>query len=179
MLQKIMAVKPVYVLAAVALVAALICLTYFAVEGAGASTVAAGDTVQVYYTGTFTNGTVFDSNIGGNVLQFTAGANQVIPGFDQGVMGMALDENRTLSIPANEAYGQVNPSLIIQVPLAQFGNQTVREGESITETSSANGQQYRGTVTALNATTATVDFNSPLAGRTLIFRIKVVGISRK
>ena len=178
MLKKIKAVKPAYALAAVVLVVALVCLVYFAVGGVGASTVAAGDTVQVYYTGTFTNGTVFDSNIGGNVLQFTAGANQVIPGFDHGIIGMALNENKTLTIPANDAYGQVNLTMILQVPLSEFGNQTVQKGMVITETSSTNGQQYRGIVTALNATTATVDFNSPLAGQTLIFHVRVVGIRK-
>ena len=65
-----------------------------------------GDTVDVFYTGTFTNGTVFDSNVGGQPLQFTVGSGQVIPGFDQAVLGMKLKESKTVTIPANDAYGQ-------------------------------------------------------------------------
>jgi peptidylprolyl isomerase len=176
MLQKIKAVKPLYALVAVVLVIAAVGLLYFAV-GMTSAKVTAGETIQVYYTGTFVNGTVFDSNVGGNVLKFTVGANQVIPGFDQGVRGMALNQNRTLTIPANEAYGPINQTLFVNVPLVAFGNQTIRQGTIITDTAT-NGQQYRGVVTALNATTATVDFNPPLAGQTLIFSVKVVGITK-
>ncbi len=177
MLQKIKKVKPLYALIAVALVIAVIGVLYYAIGVAGAPKVVTGDTVQVYYTGTLTNGTVFDSNVGKQPLQFTVGANQVIPGFEQGVIGMTLNQNRTLTIPANEAYGQVDPALFIQVPLTEFGNYTVKQGGPITETS-ATGQQYQGIVTALNSTTATVDFNPPLAGQTLVFSVKVVGITK-
>jgi peptidylprolyl isomerase len=176
MLQKIKAVKPLYALAAVVIVIAAVGLLYFTV-GMTSAKVAAGDTIQVYYTGTFVNGTVFNSNVGGNVLQFTVGANQVIPGFDQGVRGMALNSNRTLTIPMYEAYGPINQTLFVNIPLTEFGNQTIKQGAIITETTK-NGQQYQGIVTALNATTATVDFNPPLAGQTLVFNVKVVGITK-
>ncbi len=179
MLQKIKAVRPVYALAAAALIIGVVGLLYFAVGAVFAPTVAAGETIQVYYTGTLTNGTVFDSNVGKQPLQFTVGANQVIPGFDQAVIGMRLNENRTVTIPVDEAYGQVNPALIVQVPISQFGNKTVRTDMVVSELDKQNNQQYQGIVTAVNATTATVDFNSPLAGRTLVFSIKVVGISSK
>jgi peptidylprolyl isomerase len=174
MLQKIKKVKPLYALIVVALIIAAIGVLYYTV---GAPKVVTGDTVQVYYTGTLTNGTVFDSNVGKQPLQFTVGANQVIPGFEQGVIGMKLNQNRTLTIPANEAYGQVNPSLFVQVPLTEFGNYTVKQGAPITETS-PTGQQYQGIVTALNSTTATIDFNPPLAGQTLVFSVKVIGITK-
>jgi peptidylprolyl isomerase len=177
MLQKIKKVKPLYALIAVALVIAAIGVLYYVIGVANAPKVVTGDTVQVYYTGTLTNGTVFDSNVGKQPLQFTIGANQVIPGFEQGIIGMKLNQNSTLTIPANEAYGQVNPSLFIQVPLTDLGNFTVKQGSPITETS-PTGQQYQGIVTSLNSTTATVDFNSPLAGQTLVFSVKVVGITK-
>ena len=87
-------------------------------------TVKAGDNIEVNYTGTFTNGTVFDStSLHGKPFNFTVGAGQVIPGFDQGVLGMAVGQTRTITIPSNEAYGPVNPALIISAPISAFAGQ--------------------------------------------------------
>jgi len=166
-----------YALIGVAAIVVVLAVVYLAASGAAAQTVAAGDNISVYYTGTLTNGTVFDSNVGKQPLVFTVGAGQMIPGFDQGVVGMKLNEPKTITIPANEAYGEVNPQLIITAPLSQFGNQTPSVGMIVTTVS--NGQQIQGMVTAVNATNATVDFNPPLAGQTLIFNITVVKIQRK
>jgi peptidylprolyl isomerase len=138
--------------------------------------VGVGDTVKINYTGTFTNGTVFDSNIGKQPLVFTVGSGQVIPGLDNGVIGMKLGEEKILTIPANEAYGPINSTLITQIPRSALGNQTVQVGMGIGGTS--GGKQEQGTVTAVNATYLTVDFNPPLAGDTLIFNVTVVGIQK-
>lgn len=161
--------------AAVAVV--LLAAAYAVVSGAFSPTVAQGDTVQVYYTGAFTNGTVFGSNLGGQPLNFTVGSDQVIQGFGLAVIGMRLNQAKTVEIPANEAYGEVNPQLIIKVPLSAFGNRTVQEGMMVTENSTSGEMQ--GTVTSVNSTTATIDFNPPLAGQTLVFTIRVVGINGK
>jgi peptidylprolyl isomerase len=154
-----------------------IAAVYITVGGSSAPIVAAGDTISVYYTGTLTNGTIFDSNVGKKTLNFTVGSGQLISGFDNGVVGMKINETKTITIPPNQAYGEINPNLIIKVPLTEFGNMTVKVGMSVTQTS--NGQQFQGVVTAINSTTATVDFNPALAGQTLIFKIKVVGIKKK
>ena len=167
-------IKPLYILAAIAFVA-IVSVAYFAI-GASAPIVAMGDTINVSYTGTFTNGTVFDSNVGRQPLQFRVGSGQLIRGFDHGVVGMRLNEEKTLTIPANEAYGEVNPALFVQVPANVFENHTVVVGMIIGRT--VNGQQERGVITAVNATTATVNFNPPLAGHALIFTIKVLAIQK-
>ncbi|MDE1870889.1 MAG: peptidylprolyl isomerase [Candidatus Micrarchaeota archaeon] len=166
--------KPLYPILIIVVAAAIIGSAYFVLSGAATPAVAAGDNVSVYYTGKFTNGTVFDTNVGKQPLQFTAGSNQLIEGFDQGVIGMKLNETKTITLPPSQAYGEVNPSLIVQVPLSSFGNQTVSVGMVVTTSS-----YQQGTITAVNATTATVDFNPPLAGDTLVFTIKVVGIKKK
>ncbi len=140
-------------------------------------TVKAGDNIEVNYTGTFTNGTVFDStSLHGKPFNFTVGAGQVIPGFDQGVLGMAVGQTRTITIPSNEAYGPVNPALIIPVPISAFAGQKVKVGESFGE--NVSGHVVYGVVTSVNATNATLDFNPPLAGKTLIFKITVLSIQK-
>lgn len=159
---------------AIAAVVVVIILAYFLIGSAAAPIVATGDNISVYYTGAFTNGTVFNSNAGGQPLNFTVGSGQVIPGFDQAVIGMKLNETKNVTVPVNEAYGPVDPARILDVPTSKFGNQTVTKGMIITSTQ--NGQQFQGIVTAVNATNATVDFNSPLAGKTLVFSIRVVKI---
>ncbi len=169
-----MKVKPMYALIAIVVIIVLSGLIYFVTAS---PTVGVNDTVQVYYTGKFTNGTVFDSNVGKQTLNFTVGTGQLIPGFDQGVVGMKLNQNKTLTVPPNLGYGPVNPALIIIVPIKKFGNQTVQKGTVVTQV--ANGQQVQGTVTSVNATNATINFNPPLAGLTLVFIVRVVAIHKK
>jgi peptidylprolyl isomerase len=171
-----MKVKPLYILIVIAALAVL--LGVYWMGSSSASTVSAGDNISVYYTGSFTNGTVFDSNIGRTPLQFTAGSNQLIIGFSQGVIGMKLNETKTITLQPNEAYGYYNQSFVIPVPLSRFGNHTVSVGNIITQIS-GSGQQTEGIITALNNTTAIVDFNSPLSGKTLIFNVTVVKIQKK
>lgn len=153
---------------------------YVVIKSSAGPVVAVGDTVSVNYTGTFTNGTVFDSSAGRQPLQFTVGSGQVIQGFDNAVVGMKLNEQKTVTLPPNQAYGQINPALIVPVPKSSFSNQTILVGEHVSRTVNATtGQTISGVVTAVNATTVTVDFNSPLAGQTLIFKITVVAIKKK
>lgn len=66
-----------------------------------AERVKSGDTVLVHYTGTLENGTVFDSSAGREPLRFTVGKGEVIPGFDEGVVGMQVGEEKTLQIPVD------------------------------------------------------------------------------
>ncbi len=166
--------KPVYALAVIVALALIIGVAYMATNSNAATPiVAVGDNISVYYTGTLTNGTVFDSNVGKSPLTFTVGSGQLIKGFDQGVIGMRLNETKTITIPANEAYGEVNQSLIVTVPRSQFGNETVTVGMGV-----STGTGMQGVVTALGTDNVTVDFNPALAGKTLIFKIQVVEIKK-
>ena len=166
-------IRPAYAAGAVVAIAIIIAVIYMAAGNASAQTVAAGDNVSVYYTGTLTNGTVFDSNVGKAPLSFKVGSGEMIKGFDQGVVGMRLNENKTITLPPDEAYGNVNPSLVVQVPKSQFGNSTVAVGMRVQASSGAVG-----VIKAVNSDNVTVDFNPELAGQTLIFSIKVVAIKR-
>ncbi len=155
---------------------AIAVVVYLAIGRAPVPVVAVGDTINVSYTGTFTNGTVFDSNIGKTPLQFTVGSGQLIKGFDDGVVGMSLGEQKTITIPANEGYGEINPALFVSVSSSTFGNAVIRVGTVIAR--SINGTRQEGVVSAVNATNVTVDFNPALAGKTLIFTIKVLEIKK-
>ncbi|HEV2734611.1 MAG TPA: FKBP-type peptidyl-prolyl cis-trans isomerase, partial [Longimicrobiaceae bacterium] len=79
-----------------------------------------GDTVRVHYTGRLEDGSVFDSSEGREPLEFVLGAQQVIPGFEEAVDGLSPGEERTVSIPADRAYGPRREEMGLVVGRDQF-----------------------------------------------------------
>ncbi|HEX7365142.1 MAG TPA: peptidylprolyl isomerase [Dehalococcoidia bacterium] len=147
-------------------------------SSAPAATAKDGDVVQVNYTGTLADGTVFDSSVGRTPLEFTVGAGQVIPGFENAMLGMKVGEKKTVNIPAAEAYGPRLDNMEIQVSRDRI--KTVEElavGQVLT-TVGANGEQYQFTVMAISDNgTITLDGNHPLAGKDLTFEIELLKLN--
>lgn len=138
--------------------------------------VEAGDTVKVNYTGTLDNGEEFDSSLkeGRTPLEFVVGAGQMIPGFDKAVQGMKLNEEKTIKLSPEEAYGTLNDELIVEIPKTQFGD---LNGLAVGAIVHANtGQQAK--VLEIKDDTIKLDFNHPLAGENLTFWIQVVEITK-
>lgn len=135
-----------------------------------------GDNVSVHYTGSFSNGEVFDTSEGNPPLQFTVGIGQVIPGFDQAMVGMRVGESKKVVIPATEAYGERIPELVQTINRDQFslGEVTPQLGMSI-EMQTPDGS-IPLVITELNETTVTLDANHPLAGMELHFDLTLIGI---
>ena len=133
--------------------------------------------VQVHYTGTLENGEVFDSSKGRAPLEFQMGSGQIIPGFEQNVMGMAVNETKNFSLPPEQAYGQRDENLIREFPRSQtpegFDPQVGQTVALMTE----QGQQIPATVTEATPEKVVVDMNHPLAGKTLKFEVTVEGLS--
>jgi peptidylprolyl isomerase len=138
--------------------------------------VASGNKIKVHYTGKLTDGTVFDSSRGREPLEFTAGAGQMIKGFDDGVIGMSVGEIRTLLIPSDEAYGPVQEELLIPFPLSQFPpNMNPEIGMELTLTTQ-DGRPVPVVVAEIEAEVAILDANHPLAGKDLQFEVELVEI---
>lgn len=138
--------------------------------------VSVGDKVRIQYTGTLDDGTMFDQSSPGKPLVFVAGVGQVIPGFDKAVIGMKLNEEKTLTIPAEEAYGPSNPNMIRNVPRENFAEGFQGEiGDEVTLTNQG-GRKINGKIRGMSPDSVLIDFNHPLAGQNLTFDIKVVGI---
>ena len=145
--------------------------------------VATGSTVKVDYVGSLENGTVFDTSIEAEAkkaglpqrpayepLEFKVGAGQMIPGFEKGVMGMKANQTKTITLPPEEGYGEPSDELLVSVPKATLeeSNITLEVGTSVyTSTGAA------GVITEVGDVNATIDFNHPLAGKTLVFRVTV------
>lgn len=140
------------------------------------STAKANDTVKVHYTGTLTNGEQFDSSKGREPLQFVVGAGQMIAGFDAAVNGMAVNEKKTVTIPADQAYGQRNDQMMQTVPRTQLPPEMKPEvGQSLIA-SGPEGQQTQVTVAEVHEDRIVIDANHQLAGQDLIFEIELVEI---
>ncbi|WP_440947515.1 FKBP-type peptidyl-prolyl cis-trans isomerase [Methanosarcina sp. T3] len=143
-----------------------------------------GDTISVDYVGKLEDGTVFDTSekeaaIEAEIynemrdykpLTFTVGAGQMIKGFDEGVVGMKAGEEKTVTIPSEEAYGEYMEEYVRELPLNAV-NFTPEVGMQL---ATENG--LRGKVTEVGEENFLVDFNHELAGKTLIFKIKVVSL---
>lgn len=135
-----------------------------------------GDTVQVHYTGTLDDGTVFDSSANREPLQFTIGAGQIIPGFEDAVIGMKPGDAKSTTIPADQAYGPHNDDMVVMVDRDQFPNHITPEIGQQLQISQPNGQPIVVTVTDVSVESVTLDANHPLAGKDLTFNIELVAI---
>jgi peptidylprolyl isomerase len=136
-----------------------------------------GSRVQVHYTGRLADGSVFDSSQGGAPLEFTIGQGQMIPGFEQGVLGMAPGESRSVTIPAQQAYGDRHPERVIQVARSEMPADLPLEVGSQLQGTGAGGRRASFTVVALTETQVTLDGNHPLAGQDLTFDLHLMAVS--
>ena len=135
-----------------------------------------GDTVRIHYTGTLDDGTRFDSSDGRDPLEFALGGGQVIPGFDSAVDGMAVGENKSVTIPPDQAYGERHEQLVQEIPKTALPEEMEPAVGMQLQSQSPEGQVMNLFVTEVADETITVDANHPLAGQALTFAIELVEI---
>jgi peptidylprolyl isomerase len=139
------------------------------------SQVKAGDTVKVFYTGKLDDGTVFDSNVGGDALEFTLGDGQLIPGFEKAVLGMTPGNTTTVRIAADDAYGPLVDDRIVVLQRSELpANLDPKVGQRL-QFGSPDGKIIV-LVTEATEETVTVDANHPLAGKDLTFEIELLEV---
>ena len=138
--------------------------------------VKSGDKIKVHYHGKLTNGETFDSSTGREPLEFEVGSGMVIPGFDQGVTGMAVGEKKTVNIPFTEAYGPKNMEMVIEMPKDRFPEDMQVEVGMPLMMSDEQGQQFQVTIVDIKEEAVMLDANHPLAGQDLIFDLELVEI---
>ena len=135
-----------------------------------------GDNVSVHYTGKLEDGSVFDTSLaeGREPLTVTLGQGQLIPGFENGLIDMTTGEIKTIEIEPENAYGDVNPQLMSEIPLSQVP-EGVKTGDML------QGQNQFGPVNVvvkeIKEETVVLDMNHPLAGKKLIFDLEVVSVN--
>ena len=133
-----------------------------------------GNTVEVHYTGKFVDGEVFDSSEGNDPLQFEVGSGQIIPGFENAIIGKQIGEKVTVKISPEEAYGPIREDLVVEVPADKMPGQV--EVGQLLQADSGDGQMVQVIVREVKEDVIVIDGNHPLAGQELIFDIEVVSI---
>jgi FKBP-type peptidyl-prolyl cis-trans isomerase SlpA len=132
--------------------------------------------VKVHYTGKLDNGEVFDSSKDREPLEFKIGEGNLIPGFENGVIGMKLQESKTIRIPFTDAYGEKKPELMIEVNNQQLPDNLSPEVGMELVSKSKDGQEQIVTIAEVKDESIIVDANHPLAGEDLTFEIELVAI---
>lgn len=147
-----------------------------------------GDSVTVNYTGNYENGEIFDSSIEEKAkecefynpqrkyepLCIKIGTGQIIKGFEKALLGMKKGEEKEVTIPPEEAYGNVDPNLVQSVPMEAFKEAKISPEVGLM----LNTQAGVGKITKVNTEDVELDFNNPMAGKTLVFNIKVEDIEK-
>lgn len=135
-----------------------------------------GDTVRVHYTGKLEDGTVFDTSSERAPMEFTIGEGEIIPGFEQAVIGMEPGETKTARIPPEEAYGPHRDDMTLTVERDQFPADINPEPGQQLQIQQSGGRVAIVTVSDVSESTVTLDANHPLAGQPLTFDIQLVDI---
>jgi FKBP-type peptidyl-prolyl cis-trans isomerase 2 len=136
------------------------------------------DTVKVHYTGKLSDGTVFDSSREREPLEFQLGQGQVIPGFEEAVIGMNPGETKTATLAPDDAYGQHRDDMVTDVSRSDLPEDLKPEvGQQLQARNSA-GQTIPVRVVDVGDESVKLDANHPLAGQTLTFDIELVDVAK-
>jgi len=137
-----------------------------------------GDTLYIYYTGTLEDGTVFDSNVGGQVFPVVLGQHTVVPGFENALYGMKVNETKTVKLQPEEAY-PYDPANVVafdKTEVVESLGHIPAVGDEIWQ---SNGiQSFRGIILEITDEFIVIDFNLDVAGKVLIFEITISDIQK-
>ena len=138
-----------------------------------------GDMVTVEYTGSLPDGTVFDTNVNATPLTFIIGQGRVIKGLEEGVTGMAQGEAKTVRIPVDKAYGPYNDALVHVVNRSTLpANITPEVGKVLKVTRQPDGAFALVKIINVTPSTITWDENHELAGKDLVYTIRLIEIQK-
>ena len=136
-----------------------------------------GDNVKVHYTGKLDDGSVFDSSVERQPLEFTVGQGKLIPDFEQAVVGMEPGDSKTINIQSDNAYGPYHKEMVMEVERKNLPPNLEPRVDQQLQVQQENGQEFVVTVTEVTDTTVTLDGKHPLAGKDLTFEIQLVEIA--
>ncbi|MFX1555548.1 MAG: peptidylprolyl isomerase [Promethearchaeota archaeon] len=135
-----------------------------------------GDTVKVHYTGKLEDGTVFDSSESREPIKFKIGEGNVIPGFEEAVVGMSPGESKTEKVPADQAFGPYREELVVEIDRGRIpGVVDPKVGQRL-RLEKKDGGITEVLVTGVSESKVTFDANHPLARDDLIFDIELLEI---
>ncbi len=144
-------------------------------KAAAKKTVSDGTQVLLEYTLKLDDRTVLESNVGKEPMTYTQGAHEIVPGLEKAMEGMAIGDTKHVEVKPADGYGEVDPKAFQEVKKSQIPEKAWKVGTQL-EAKSPDGQSMYPRVAEVKSDTIVLDFNHPLAGKTLFFDIKVVDI---
>lgn len=140
------------------------------------ATVSAGRAVSLEYTLTLDDQSVLESNVGKEPMTYTQGAHEIVPGLEKAMEGMKKGERKQIVVTPADGYGPIDPQAIREVKKELIPAEAQKVGAQL-QGKAADGSVAFPRVTEVKAETVVLDFNHPLAGKTLHFDVNVLAIS--
>lgn len=134
-----------------------------------------GKKVSIEYTVKLDDGNVADSNVGQDPLTFVVGEGQIIPGLEAALDGMQAGDSKQVEVPPDQAYGPVQQEAVLTVPLEELPDEVKAVGKQV-QAQGQDGRKLEGVVREVAEQSAIIDFNHPLAGKSLFFDVKVLAV---
>ncbi len=138
--------------------------------------VTGNETVKLHYTGKLNDGQVFDSSIEREPLEVKLGEGRLIPGFEKGLVDMKVNEKKTITIPKEEAYGEVQKELFQKIPNENLPPEIKPEVGMGLVSKNPDGSEHQLRVADVKDGFIIVDANHPLAGQDLTFDLELLEI---
>jgi len=135
-----------------------------------------GDTVKVHFTGRLENGEVFVKSEEDQPVDLTLGTGELIPGVERAIVGMEVEEKKTIAVPPEQAYGPKQEDLMVEIDksnLPEHVTPAIGKGLRIRQ---SDGDDINVIISGMTENTVTLDGNHPLAGATLFFDLELVEI---
>ena len=141
------------------------------------SKVESGKTAVVHYVGTLDDGTEFDnSREREDPLIFQIGAGDIIAGFEEAVLDMEVGQTKDIRLDPEEAYGNIREEAFHTVPQDSFGEEAEFQLGQLVYATTETGEELHARVTAIADSMVTLDFNHPMAGKSLNFEIELMSV---
>ncbi|NKB81037.1 MAG: peptidylprolyl isomerase [Nitrospirales bacterium] len=139
-------------------------------------TIADGMMVSLEYTLTLEDQAVLDTNVGGAPLTFAQGSHKIIPGLEQALEGMKAGESKKVTVGPQDGYGEIDPRGFQEIPIDQIPPDARKVGMQL-QGKNPEGHVIRPVVKEVKEHVVVLDFNHPLAGKTLYFDVKVLDVT--
>ncbi|MCA6061981.1 FKBP-type peptidyl-prolyl cis-trans isomerase [Thalassolituus marinus] len=138
-----------------------------------------GSQISMHFALKLEDGQVVDSTFEREPAKFTLGDGNLLPGFEEYLLGLTTGDHKTLQIPPEKAFGQPNPQNVQEMKRNTFPvDMPVAEGLMVSF-ADAQGAELPGVISAVEGDWVTVDFNHPLAGKTLDFEVQILEVSNE
>ena len=135
--------------------------------------VSEGTRVFLNFSVSLEDGSEVDTNFGGEAVDFVVGDGSLLPGFERAMCGMTAGQRQVFTIAPEDAFGQPNDNNVQEIPRSQFDDDIDLQIGLVFSFADASGGELPGMIVSFDDETVSIDFNHPLAGRTILFDVQV------